>query len=138
MQNIYANETFQSTPPARGATSARRQEVLIMAISIHAPREGGDSEEMPCVEFIKISIHAPREGGDAAWDIDAEEVFGFQSTPPARGATLSPFPPAGGGGGFQSTPPARGATGVEGDMTAAMGDFNPRPPRGGRQSWYRT
>ena len=33
---------FQSTPPARGATTDPRQAVTGMDISIHAPREGGD------------------------------------------------------------------------------------------------
>ena len=57
---------FQSTPPARGGDAG----VLICqwhnSISIHAPREGGDTQ-MWMVQFapMYISIHAPREGGDA-------------------------------------------------------------------------
>ena len=55
---------FQSTPPARGATPStpppRRRE----QISIHAPREGGDTDFTPATGTIGISIHAPREGGD--------------------------------------------------------------------------
>ena len=34
---------FQSTPPARGATTGRRGEGKCRKISIHAPREGGDT-----------------------------------------------------------------------------------------------
>ena len=34
--------TFQSTPPARGATNTDKRERLVTDISIHAPREGGD------------------------------------------------------------------------------------------------
>ena len=34
--------TFQSTPPARGATPAERVIISAERISIHAPREGGD------------------------------------------------------------------------------------------------
>ena len=34
---------FQSTPPARGATSITGYNVWYTYISIHAPREGGDS-----------------------------------------------------------------------------------------------
>ena len=57
----------------------------------------------------QISIHAPREGGDKTDDDIRPRIRKFQSTPPARGATifrkslvyLSIF---------QSTPPARGAT----------------------------
>ena len=103
--------TFQSTPPARGATwtpstswhrpsnfnprpprGGRLQYLRRCqrgrAISIHAPREGGDwafgrKKHLPVV----ISIHAPREGGDGsqAWSWWAYPRF--QSTPPARGAT---------------------------------------------------
>ena len=33
---------FQSTPPARGATTAFLFHALIVCISIHAPRKGSD------------------------------------------------------------------------------------------------
>ena len=36
---------FQSTPPARGATPSRRKYGPQTRISIHAPREGGDSKD---------------------------------------------------------------------------------------------
>ena len=40
-------------------------ENLILTISIHAPREGGDvCVNLVCI-IVRISIHAPREGGDA-------------------------------------------------------------------------
>ena len=78
---------FQSTPPARGATFEIAPTVPNLGISIHAPREGGDSS-VPVMVLISqdfnprpprggrhrllqkpwpvrgISIHAPREGGD--------------------------------------------------------------------------
>ena len=38
-------------------------------------------------EIDYISIHAPREGGDESWWRRVGQIFGFQSTPPARGAT---------------------------------------------------
>ena len=56
-------------------------------ISIHAPREGGDYVHPHCVNTIKISIHAPREGGDILPNNFPKVLDGFQSTPPARGAT---------------------------------------------------
>ena len=40
------NELFQSTPPARGATDADGQFFVGIIISIHAPREGGDTDEL--------------------------------------------------------------------------------------------
>ena len=60
---------FQSTPPARGATLFKKLGGGTIAISIHAPREGGDDadHEQPRLHQ-NISIHAPREGGDAALD----------------------------------------------------------------------
>ena len=56
---------FQSTPPARGATVYNDDVVPHMEISIHAPREGGDSTYRVGITQDYISIHAPREGGDA-------------------------------------------------------------------------
>ena len=37
---------------------------VLMGISIHAPREGGDFQLNESPGILKISIHAPREGGD--------------------------------------------------------------------------
>ena len=37
--------TFQSTPPARGATESTLYRHTNLFISIHAPREGGDSKD---------------------------------------------------------------------------------------------
>ena len=36
-----------------------------------------------------ISIHAPREGGDVSVDSGPSFASEFQSTPPARGATVA-------------------------------------------------
>ena len=57
--------TFQSTPPARGATPfVIAPQDLGYGISIHAPREGGDMIVLRIKVEVIISIHAPREGGD--------------------------------------------------------------------------
>ena len=57
-------------------------------ISIHAPREGGDDDVVFYVmPEDTISIHAPREGGDNQSFPLVGVGVGFQSTPPARGAT---------------------------------------------------
>ena len=102
---------FQSTLPARGATPCdlyalcglphfnprsprgeRPANEIVCGqgrwISIHAPREGSDSQRLRLFERAGISIHAPREGSD---DITNGVFVGdcvFQSTLPARGATL--------------------------------------------------
>ena len=213
--------SFQSTPPARGATKFVFTRSRGILISIHAPREGGDADDIlaniidppisihapreggdgfdsgkmtPRDDFnprpprggrlvritflvfcTLISIHAPREGGNSLlwWTSCPACYFNprpprggrqkarrgnegadrFQSTPPARGATvLLCVPPA--GTLFQSTPPARGATisfllsmipsyisihapREGGDFInkphiLVDNNFNPRPPRGGR------
>ena len=58
----------------------------------------------------QISIHAPREGGDRILLRSEQVAAAFQSTPPARGATLSFIRSLDSQREFQSTPPARGAT----------------------------
>ena len=60
---------------------------MTYAISIHAPREGGDDSVSAVSNIMQISIHAPREGGDVDDCIDEIVRLRFQSTPPARGAT---------------------------------------------------
>ena len=55
---------FQSTLPARGATSRRRHASLRRSISIHAPRTGSDWSRSPSPAQRFISIHAPRTGSD--------------------------------------------------------------------------
>ena len=88
------------------------QRRVVFEISIHAPREGGD-DKFPRSQLglAVISIHAPREGGDAADMEETKRQAAFQSTPPARGATLLTEYEAATGL-FQSTPPARGATAI--------------------------
>ena len=125
-------EQFQSTPPARGATMLIAAFQMVADISIHAPREGGDGTPYIIHATVEISIHAPREGGDQTMGKPrvltsyfnprpprggrhlppflAGFLDGFQSTPPARGATWNWVLSAGPSKSFQSTPPARGAT----------------------------
>ena len=147
---------FQSTPPARGATIL----YLVLrsvhaAISIHAPREGGDRPSVnPQCIAVTISIHAPARGATASGSTQGATSTTFQSTPPARGATalyrqaqrqhfdFNPRPPRGG----RPYSPVREprplvisihAPRVGGDAAAfapamSAANFNPRPPRGGR------
>ena len=67
---------FNPRPP-RGGRPRRRYAAIR---SIHAPRAGGDLDDL-------VSIHAPRAGGDAGVPVVAACIPTFQSTPPARGAT---------------------------------------------------
>ena len=93
------------------------------------PRQSRQSRQQPA-----ISIHAPRTGSDASGQQPAERASRqqFQSTLPARGATLllshthSKVT-------FQSTLPARGATVAVWTIEPQDEHFNPRSPHGERQ-----
>ena len=75
--------------PREGGDSNPTQYNYCYVISIHAPREGGD-DRVPVLPHIGpvISIHAPREGGDFWIQWMLCDSKGFQSTPPVRGATI--------------------------------------------------
>ena len=74
-------------PREGGDHRHRLRGVLPGDISIHAPREGGDNGTSSLPKFESISIHAPREGGDYTPRWCTCTLQQFQSTPPARGAT---------------------------------------------------
>ena len=82
------NFLFQSTPPARGATTTRPVSDIARRISIHAPREGGDN--LLSTQLIKESDFNPRppRGGRLLFVSLSTSLLRFQSTPPARGATV--------------------------------------------------
>ena len=80
-----------------------------------------------------ISIHAPRTGSDITALEAAERLGLFQSTLPARGATVRTY--------FrycacifQSTLPARGATASSAIFRRSRWNFNPRSPHGERRT----
>ena len=116
-QPRHLHLTFQSTPPARGATAlswwaatappnfnprpprgGRRREVGLRAdrarISIHAPREGGDFPDPGNGSGIVNFNPRPPRGGRPTQCVVVYRQIKFQSTPPARGATLSYSKPA--------------------------------------------
>ena len=110
-RTVIQTIAFQSTPPARGATVPLCRSSSSSIISIHAPPRGGRLALIArSGSPLFISIHAPREGGDPLSPSGSWTNCGFQSTPPARGATRA----------VQRFP-------------AHCHDFNPRPPRGGRR-----
>ena len=81
----------------------------LVTISIHAPRTGSDARAGAGRLDRRISIHAPRTGSDSAASSILIRALEFQSTLPARGATMAILPFTVGAV-FQSTLPARGAT----------------------------
>ena len=161
-QGAYVNrmmsERFQSTLPARGATDTFLYARPRILISIHAPREGSDGRSLGRQGLVqRISIHAPREGSD--WGVRVQHFrwvdfnprsprgerpvgrrkgagqWIFQSTLPARGATIPPLF-FGSGYVFQSTLPARGATCGSCSARKLRQNFNPRSPRGERRMMW--
>ena len=154
--SALAKFAFQSTLPARGATPRGLCTIRFFRISIHAPREGSDIVEKIKGIFKFISIHAPREGSDTRRPYRHGDRQIFQSTLPARGATVSQLPPsltfsnfnprsprgerhctralAARANAFQSTLPARGATLQDFIKCNTQKNFNPRSPRGERRS----
>ena len=128
-------DLFQSTPPAREATSNSRAGEVPSGFQSTPPAREATTTVLPGhVEFRGVSIHASRAGGDRTGAETVREWIKFQSTPPAREATgtrqCSGFV-----SGFQSTPPAREATREPGNRDGALTCFNPRLPRGRRRSW---
>ena len=121
--------SFQSTLPARGATYLLTRMVVSPLISIHAPRTGSDTACWATApsrsNFNPRSPHGERPGESSI----SSQLSQFQSTLPARGATLLV-------NGlwhdqiFQSTLPARGATG-ERAHTARMLLISIHAPRTG-------
>ena len=79
---------FQSTLPARGATDALSVLIMRNAISIHAPCTGSDCNYLTpyiCVyDFNPRSLHGERLAGVTT----PSSPLPFQSTLPARGATI--------------------------------------------------
>ena len=134
---LYDRHTceFQSTLPARGATQQVHARCAGLLISIHAPRTGSDpgckdSASLNC----PISIHAPRTGSDLRSAGAHPALDLFQSTLPARGATITRLTMTFWQRSFQSTLPARGATPVGVRCARALMDFNPRSPHGERHA----
>ena len=101
-------------------------------ISIHAPRTGSDPPRAELPAQVHISIHAPRTGSDhLRADMD-EHVRNFNPrSPHGERQVLTGYIPC--DIIFQSTLPARGATILIGLLSSAW-YFNPRSPHGERLS----
>ena len=104
----------------------------IISISIHAPREGSDTDTWRFLALLEISIHAPREGSDSNAFVQQIAANGFQSTLPARGATRNAGP-AVRAEDISIHAPREGSDPLEGLSSYLLGDFNPRSPRGERR-----
>ena len=124
---------FQSTPPARGATRGRSGAAAHRDVSIHAPREGSDYTLIqPTTRVNSFNPRPPRGERPNYRGTQNGTQICFNPRPP-RGERHKVLLDDSLVHGFQSTPPARGATRT-GDYRNPRADrFNPRPPRGERQ-----
>ena len=103
------------------------------AISIHAPREGSDLRLFGTNFNSCISIHAPREGSDRGIHIIIGLVALFQSTLPARGATMDGHHTLAAAR-ISIHAPREGSDGFRVKFGLMIGYFNPRSPRGERRA----
>ena len=126
-----ATTEFQSTLPARGATTVAAEKHLTAAISIHAPRTGSDGNGYVDMARIIISIHAPRTGSDESRATsEAESSISIHA--PRTGSDEERTGFVIDNDQFQSTLPARGATSGWATIQRGRSDFNPRSPHGER------
>ena len=66
---------FQSTRPVWGATDIKCARLMVLPISIHAPRVGRDHYCATAREYYAISIHAPRVGRDFYGSSIAQSLY---------------------------------------------------------------
>ena len=71
----------------KGATDTNWSAYASQIISIHAPGEGRDQEDIKKPHDATISIHAPGEGRDMSISNEGFFPNSFQSTRPVKGAT---------------------------------------------------
>ena len=146
---------FQSTLPARGATTVRAIVEKAKRISIHAPRTGSDStQESPktgLAHFNPRSPHGERRYQFQTLDTSCKVYFNprsphgerlyipplllvshqFQSTLPARGATPC-LDDSNVGVVISIHAPRTGSDRAARDFREGLEDFNPRSPHGER------
>ena len=78
---------FNPRPPRGGRRACDGGGCFISYFNPRPPRGGRLGAEHDLCPLLHISIHAPREGGDQYTTYPMTFCVGFQSTPPARGAT---------------------------------------------------
>ena len=82
----YLRQKFQSTPPARGATSAAQTcAATCTYFNPRPPRGGRRSTARGSTATNRISIHAPREGGDHRGRRVGQHRDDFNPRPPREG-----------------------------------------------------
>ena len=111
----------------KGATDYNPYIKYQLVISIHAPREGSDLDNIKQEQGSIISIHAPREGSDGNHVIAFIERQGFQSTLPVKGATVF-LPVLSDVAKISIHAPREGSDGLFLTVLLQSYNFNPRSP----------
>ena len=101
---------FQSTLPAREATNTDVAVATTTYISIHASREGSDNKSDLTYTGTTISIHASREGSDKVLDASGKSIKRISIHASREGSDVFPAVSLIIKLTFQSTLPAREAT----------------------------
>ena len=150
---------FQSAPPVRGAMASTRPWPDSPIGFNPRPPCGGRSVRAPHQRADgAVSIRAPRAGGDPASEASRPTRRRFNPRPPCGGRYVGGWPSGGvsvvsiraprAGGDergmgegtarcvFQSAPPVRGAMPSPPGPRAGRPGFNPRPPCGGRSQGH--
>ena len=125
---------FQSTLPARGATTIFGSLGSVKSdFNPRSPRGERPPEEVELVIPSHFNPRSPRGERHALGD-GFPDVEQFQSTLPARGATVVVFQCVVVGR-ISIHAPREGSDRVAGVGLGLQADFNPRSPRGERPSW---
>ena len=129
-----AKKTFQSTLPARGATKGGAQALSPAPFQSTLPARGATVLGGASLCALRlISIHAPRTGSDAARRTPSSRQRKISIHAPRTGSDVFKSSRVPRQKEFQSTLPARGATKEQYPRAAALLNFNPRSPHGERQ-----
>ena len=127
---------FQSTPPARGATLRPPRRAGQRPDFNPRPPRGGRQQVFCKLAFVgDISIHAPREGGDSKALQPVAIHFYFNPRPPRGGRRQAVLPTAPPYMHFNPRPPRGGRLRGPGARVVFV-DFNPRPPARGATVLY--
>ena len=124
---------FQSTPPARGATSSLSKGYLpATGLQSTPPARGATSVDAILPIYYQYFNPRPPRGGRLEPVQIGVVRLEFQSTPPARGAT-APLSKTEDAMSISIHAPREGGDIAPNNSSLKPnGNFNPRPPRGGR------
>ena len=85
-----ANQDISIHAPREGCdTNLLKQMAILREISIHAPREGCDLGRLLTLSGYRISIHAPREGCDSLHDVMLTAAILISIHAPREGCDVS-------------------------------------------------